>query len=201
MSRKIFSKITLGTIFTLALFTISLTPFFQAFSKSSNLTIKNGFSYSNYKSVAVGLPVRLSIPKIKVDSLVESVGLKADGSLAVPKDPFDVAWYNFGPRPGEIGSAVIDGHSGWINHVPVTFDNLNQLETGDKIYIIDNQGATTTFVVREKLEYDSTANIPEVFHSEDGQAHLNLITCAGDWNPLTQNYAKRLVIFSTLERQ
>src|ERR1035437_8837175 len=48
------------------------------------------------------LPVRLKIPKIKADAIVEYVGLTPEGRMDVPKGPAEVAWYKLGPRPGEI---------------------------------------------------------------------------------------------------
>ena len=61
------------------------------------------------------LPVRLKIPSISINAAVNYVGLTPEGEMDVPKNPPDVAWFDIGPRPGENGSAVIDGHSGWKN--------------------------------------------------------------------------------------
>lgn len=58
-------------------------------------------------------PVRLKIPKINIDAAIESVGLTPEGAMDVPKSHTNVAWFNLGPRPGEQGSAVINGHFGW----------------------------------------------------------------------------------------
>jgi hypothetical protein len=35
-----------------------------------------------------------------------------------------------------------------------------------------------------------------VFASNDGGAHLNLITCAGEWNKGKKSYSERLVVFA-----
>ena len=61
-------------------------------------------------SEQLGIPTRLRIPKINVDTVVESVGLTLDDAMDVPKNYKHTAWYNGGPRPGQIGSAVINGH-------------------------------------------------------------------------------------------
>ena len=58
--------------------------------------------------------------------------------MDVPKQPDDVAWFDLGFRPGQKGSAVIDGHSGWKDNRPAVFDNLSKLKNGDKIYVEDN---------------------------------------------------------------
>src|SRR5665213_214737 len=72
-----------------------------------------------------GLPVRLKIPVINVDALVEHVGVAPDGTMAVPKGPADTSWFALGTPPGAIGSAVIAGHYGWKNGIPAAFDNLS----------------------------------------------------------------------------
>ncbi len=143
-----------------------------------------------------GLPVRITIPKIKVDAAVEYVGLTEGGAMDVPKSPDNVAWYELGPRPGEKGSAVIAGHFGWKNGIPAVFDDVYKLRKGDKLYLEDEKGAITEFVVRELRTYDENENASSVFGSSDGKAHLNLITCEGIWNKTEKSYSKRLVIFT-----
>jgi len=142
------------------------------------------------------LPVRLEIPKINVNAPVEQVGLAPQGTMAVPKGPTDVAWFDLGPRPGESGSAVIAGHEGWKDGVAAVFDNLRQLQKGDQIYITDEENTTTTFVVREIRTYDQNGDASDIFNSNDGKAHLNLITCDGAWNTAQKSYSNRLVVFA-----
>ena len=147
-----------------------------------------------------GLPVRLKIPKINVDAAVLSLGLTSDGAMDIPKGPDDVAWYNLGQRPGEKGSAVMAGHYGtWKNGTGSVFDNLNDLEKGDFIYVEDDQGKTSTFVVSESRSYDPNAEASEVFESSDEKSHLNLITCEGIWSKTAKSYSQRLVIFTDKE--
>lgn len=96
------------------------------------------------------LSIRLKIPKINVDAAVESVGITNQGALDVPKYPNNVAWYNLGPYPGDIGNAVITGHYGrWKNGQGSVFDNLKKIVLGDELYIEDQNQNTMTFVVKE----------------------------------------------------
>lgn len=149
-----------------------------------------------------GLPMRLKIPKINVDSAVEYVGLASDGTMDVPKERDKTAWFNLGSRPGENGSAVISGHYGRQNNEGSVFDDLHKLRKGDKIYTEDENGKIISFVVRESRRYDpetkSTDNA-DIFGSIDGKPHLNLITCEGVWDENTQQYTKRLVVFADIE--
>ncbi len=143
-----------------------------------------------------GMPIRLSIPRIKVDAAVEPVGLTPFGAMAVPEGPAGVAWFDLGPRPGEAGNAVIAGHEGWKNGIAAVFDNLHKLAKGDMIYVEDGAGTTTAFVVRETRIYGQNEDASAVFASSDGKAHLNLITCEGIWNKADKSYSGRLVIFA-----
>src|SRR4051812_23415107 len=59
---------------------------------------------------AEATPFRLRIPAINVDAKIQSVGLGKSGNMAVPSNYTDAAWYRDGPAPGQLGSAVIDGH-------------------------------------------------------------------------------------------
>ncbi len=147
----------------------------------------------------IGIPARIIIPSINVDAAIEQVSVTADGFMDVPKFPLDAAWYELGPRPGEKGSAVIDGHVDWYHGAKAVFLDLHSLKPGDKIEIQDDQGAVITFVVREIRSYDPNADVPDVFGSNDGKAHLNLITCGGVWNAIKKTHSERLVVFTDKE--
>lgn len=153
----------------------------------------------NQKTSKVGAPVRLKIPVINVDAAIESVGVTAGGNMETPKTPSGVAWYENGPRPGDNGSAVIDGHYNWENNLPAVFYNLYQIHSGDVIYVLDASGVTRAFVVKESQSYDRLANTSSIFLSSDGKAHLNLITCEGVWNKVQKSYSSRLVVFADMQ--
>lgn len=147
----------------------------------------------------VPLSSRLIIPSLNVDASVEYVGLTPLGAMDAPKGPDNVGLFKLGPRPGGKGSAVIAGHSGWKNNTPAVFDNLHKLKKGDKIFFKNRDGSITTFIVREFRSYDPKANAEEVFLSNDGLAHLNLITCEGVWDQVTKSRSERLVVFTDKE--
>ncbi len=146
-----------------------------------------------------GLPVRLIVPKIRVTATVERVGVTSDGAMDVPKNFMNAAWYDLGPRPGEEGSAVIDGHFDRKNGKSAVFNNLHKLRIGDKLYVEDEYGATITFVVRESRRYGKNDDSSDVFSSNDGKQRLNLITCEGVWDRVSKSYSKRLVVFADKE--
>lgn len=143
-----------------------------------------------------GLPVRIHIPKIGVDAPIKKVALAKDGSMDVPKRPFDTAWYERGPRPGEIGSATIAGHVDWSNGAEAVFTDLHKLEPGDTISVQNDFREETAFVVRERREFEAKEDASEVFYSFDGKSYLNLVTCSGEWDEEKKAFAKRLVVFA-----
>jgi LPXTG-site transpeptidase (sortase) family protein len=160
---------------------------------------QNLIAYSDIRDpggVPQGLPVRLKIPSIGVDSAIEDALITTDGRMDVPVGSVNVAWFSLGPHPGQIGSAVIGGHFGINNGVPFVFYDLDKLRSGDKIYIEDDKGDTLAFIVRKISLFDRNADATTVFTSNDGLAHLNLITCEGVWNRVNDSYPERRVVFT-----
>jgi LPXTG-site transpeptidase (sortase) family protein len=141
-------------------------------------------------------PVRLKIPKINVDAAIESVGITSKGEMEAPNNTVDVAWFALGPRPGEIGSAVIAGHLNNETGKEGVFNNLHKLQSGDKLYIEYAKATSIAFVVREIREYNP-GYADNVFSPNDN-AHLNLITCDGVWDEANKTYSKRLVVFADI---
>jgi len=143
----------------------------------------------------MGTPVRLEIPAINVDALIEAVGLTPDGAMDTPKDFLDTAWYQLGPRPGEQGNAVIAGHVDTIGGEAV-FWNLRQLTPGDDIIVMSDDGIAHHFVVTGSEKYAlGSAPLTEIFGPTDG-VHLNLITCDPEtpFNRASGEYGGHLII-------
>lgn len=175
--------------------TFLLLGFFFASSNSVYLGSKDHSELFNESSEKI-VPTRIKIPDIGVDALVTSVGLTELKSMESPEKPEDTAWFSPGVSPGEKGNSVIAGHRGWKTGEAV-FDHLYKLEIGDKVYVEREDRETLVFVVREMRVYNAEDMAPEVW-SEKDTAHLNLITCFGDWNVSTGTSDKRLVVFTDM---
>lgn len=143
-----------------------------------------------------GLPQNITIPIISVRAAIEQVTLAKDGSMGVPKNAMHAGWYALGPQPGEVGSAVIDGHVNWYDGATGVFENLHTLVVGDTIEVQNDRGEVVTFVVRETRTFGAEDDATDVFTSSDGKAHLNLITCMGEWDMETNQYPERFVVFA-----
>lgn len=164
-----------------------------------SLLIENTALLPGQEQTSSGLPVRIKIPGIHVDSAVEYVGLTPQGAVGVPKDPLNAAWYDLGPLPGDEGSSVITGHVNWYYGAKGVFENLNKVRPGDKIEVQNDKGEVISFVVREIRDFDPEAVATDVFISDDGKAHLNIITCEGTWDSGAKQYTQRLVVFADRE--
>ena len=146
-----------------------------------------------------GLPVKLKIPKIKVDANIEYVGLAADGAMDVPKNYDNTAWYQLGPRPGEQGNAAIAGHVDSKTGKAVFWDQ-SKLKPGDEIFVDGEDGVERKFVVKEIASYKrADAPLDRIFGAST-QKSLNLITCdpTSTFNRTTNEYAANVVVYTEL---
>ncbi len=162
-----------------------------------NMTKVESDSKPPVKQIIIWLPIRLRIPKIKVNAIIEQAGLTPGWAVDVPKNPINAAWFNLGPRPGDKNSAVITGHYGyWKKGMSWVFNDLSKLKKGDLIYIEDESNRIITFVVREIRIYKQNQDVPEIFAMNDEKSYLNLITCQWAWNVVKKSYPNRLVVFT-----
>jgi LPXTG-site transpeptidase (sortase) family protein len=144
--------------------------------------------------------VRLIIPAINIDAPIEPVGLVEGKYLAVPtQNPWEgVGWYQYGPLPGERGSAVIDGHLDRPGALPAVFWNLHKLQAGDVVMVVDASGKIWRFRVTATHKYaPDAAPLREIFGNGSGM-HLNLITCSGQWVAAQHQTTLRLVVYTKL---
>ena len=157
-----------------------------------------------------GLPVRLQIPALEIDSPITPVGL-VRGAVGTPCDPraksapCDVnasAWYNGSVRPGEPGDAVIDGHVDWYgpagsNHdIPAVFANLAKLKVGATITIAGDDGISRNFVVSALIILPYPQQPPQTY-ATSGPPMVTLITCIGVYVNVGEGMDHRLYVQAT----
>ncbi len=150
---------------------------------------------------AAGLPVRLEIPAIGVDAVVEHVGRQPAGEMDVPHVPSHVAWFNESALPGQYShkTAIITGHLD-SPAGPAVFFSLRKLVIGDELVVTYANGDRYTFVVIEKERYQHD-QLPSQKLFGDGETRgrrLNLVTCDGAWDRGQANYSQRLVVYTRL---
>ena len=143
---------------------------------------------------------RLVIPAIGVDANIQSVGLswRGDGTMGIPTNFTDVAWYNQGPKPGMPGIAVISGHVDGKDVQKAVFYDLEKLKLGDLVEVIDKKGTVLQFSVVESRTYNYDSPTADIFIGDSAKARINLITCSGDWNKEKKLYNQRIVVTAEL---
>jgi hypothetical protein len=129
--------------------------------------------------------------------LIEPAGITRIGLMDVPRNLANAAWLKTGARPGARGQAVIDGHLDSVGG-PALFAGLHLLKPGDNIFVSDANGAELTFAVTA-VELQPLRGFPtlRVFGPASGR-FVNLITCAGIYDPTDHTYDHRLVVFTQL---
>jgi len=141
----------------------------------------------------VGIPVHLIVPSINLDVPIVEVGIDNEGKMAVPDGKTGVVgWYQYGVRPGEMGSAVMSAH------VYAAFSILKNAKSGDDIYVRDDTGELLHFVVEETVVYPLEELSPEMLFNRNDGKRLTLITCAGVALLGTTRYDHRLVVSAVL---
>lgn len=152
----------------------------------------------NYQ-VAPDMPQYLSIPKLGIHARILSVELSTDGSIATPDNVFDAAWYDQSARPGEPGTAFIDGHiSSWTSQG--VFYNLNKLTNGDVVEIQRGDGHIFKYVVERTAVYEANnIDMSQVLSPLDAtKPRLNLMSCYGSVINGTNEFDHRIVIYTSL---
>lgn len=155
---------------------------------------------------------RFKIPRIGVDAPIGERVVGSDLSLQYlnPYGPADVSWYNFEVDPrygGDIGedkNAIFAAHVDYAALVPYAqvnysgpgiFRDINLLNPGDLIEVTMH-GKTVRYEVtwRRQIE-ESEGDWGSIFSADvaEGDA-ITLVTCSGDFNPVTREYNSRTVI-------
>ena len=172
-------------------------PIDDAAAVLAKLKPKPEIASSSRREAPVQLPKQIVIPAIAVDAGFEFVGLTQDGAMDVPKDPTKVAWYRLGPRPGEIGNAIIAGHVDWGGKTAV-FWGLNELKPGDLIEVVSADGKKYQFIVQWQRWFDADKAPVEQLFAQSDVAELTMITCGGVFDRSKRQYLSRLVVRAVL---
>jgi sortase (surface protein transpeptidase) len=141
-------------------------------------------------------PVRLRIPAIDVDTRLVQLGLNDDKSIEVPKVPEELSvagWWKGGPRPGQVGPAVIMGHVS--RNTPAVFSRLHTLQRGDEILVDRADGTTARFVVTRQGKYKKVAFPSDRVYYPTFEPELRLVTCGG---LIDREYTENVVVFAAL---
>ena len=144
---------------------------------------------------AAAAPVRLRIRALHIDSALQRLGMRADGSVAVPKRTDVAGWYTGGPRPGQPGPAVILGHVD-SRTGPGVFINLSTVRRGTEIRVDRADGSTVMFRV-SKVSRVAKAGFPtDLVYAPTLDPTLRLITCGGSFDRTRGSYRDNVIVFA-----
>ena len=134
---------------------------------------------------AVTVPLRLVIDRLGVDAPVGVYQLDENGVPEVPvaDDAGEVvAWYDFSSKPGAGSNAVFAAHITW-NRAPAVFYDLDDLQAGDVVRLVSDDGREYTYEVFANFAVDpyDTESLKVMAPTETDT--VTLITCGGTWIP------------------
>lgn len=143
----------------------------------------------------------LAIPDIGVLSVLNPLGLDAQGGLEVPaRGPHydEAAWFTGSPRPGDTGPAVLLGHINGRGGSPSVFYRLGELGEGDRVTVRRPDGTTAIFEVYRSEQYPKDEFPSTAVYGDTADAELRLITCAGSWDAGVGHYRDNTVVYARL---
>lgn len=147
-------------------------------------------------SMSPSIPVHLTIPDADVDTDLIQLGTNADGTLETPQSYTVAGWYKNSPTPGEIGPSVITGHVDNYKG-PAVFFYLRDLQPGQKISVMRQDGSVAQFAVTKLEQFDQDHFPTEAVYGNTPDAELRLITCGGPFNHMTGEYTQNTVVYAT----
>ncbi|WP_250027180.1 class F sortase [Paractinoplanes maris] len=153
-----------------------------------------GDPFGSVAAAPTGVPTRLRVGAIKVDTPLETLAIGNDGALQPPRAFAKAGWYAGGTAPGDTGPAVIAGHVD-SKSGPAVFYRLRELAAGDRIDVVRG-GATVSFIVTAIRWYPKTEFPTDEVYGPTPDRQLRLITCGGVFDRTLRSYRDNLVVYA-----
>jgi len=144
----------------------------------------------------VAAPVRLRIPALKVDAKIENLGLQRDGTIAVPATTDIAGWYEYGPRPGQPGPAVLLGHVD-SQAGPGIFFDLYRVRPGTVVRVDRADGSSATFTITQVKKVPKVQFPTDLVYAPTLDPTLRLVTCGGSFDRSRGSYRDNVIAFAT----
>lgn len=142
-------------------------------------------------------PVFVRIDSIELAAPVVASGVDRDtGLMEVPANVDQVAWYRYGPEPGQVGSAVLAAHVDLAGKGPGVFFRLSDVEPGDSISVEFEDGTVRWFSARGRVTYQKEELPLDTIFSREGSPILVLITCGGVFSDVERSYDSNVVVYA-----
>ena len=150
-----------------------------------------------FDPVPKGWPKLLAIPKIGVRAPVEALAYNRASDYDAPYRWGDVAWYDRGPRPGDVSHANVFGHLDSYC-CPAIFYRLKDLRKGDHVYVGYQDGQVLTFQVQWSETYWNNKLPLKFMYGAWRDRGMVLMTCAGYFHRDGTGYDHKLIVFASL---
>lgn len=135
-----------------------------------------------YGDLDPGVPVRLKIRALHLDTAVVPVRTSDDGVLDPPSDYREVGWWTGSAEPGAgSGQTVLTGHT--VHTGGGSMDHLGRLRPGRTVDVVTRRG-TMRYAVRQVRVFSNEVvarRAVRLFGQQGGAGRLVLISCT-DWN-------------------
>jgi hypothetical protein len=147
--------------------------------------------------VLVEADMYLVVPKLFINTPIESMGSSSAGEVLLPTKNTNVAWYKDGVKPGANGSVFLSGYYG--NDKAGILKDASKLEVNDSIEIRYKNGKSVSYKVIEKTNYAPNEEIkPELLKKDDAK-YLSLFMVSNSGATKIGLDAQRLVIYAKAE--
>jgi len=153
---------------------------------------------ANY-TVSPTMPRYIDIPSLSIHARILPEGVSSSNQLQVPWNIYDVGWYKASAQPGQTGAMLVDGHSG-INGLHGVFYKLGSVANNSPIIITRGDGTKYTYtVVKVQTVNVAKVDMQSMVVAANAGKGLNLITCAGDQIPGTDELNQRVQVYAVIQ--
>lgn len=153
----------------------------------------------NTAPMTFSTPVAVRIPAIAVSARIIPLGLGPGGIVNVPPltKPFVTSWYDRGFAPGQPGPAALFGHVDSAEVGPAVFYRVGDLRPGNLVYVTRADHRAAVFRVDSVRLFPESAFPTRKVYGFTPRPTLRLITCGGQFDPVTHLYLDRTIAFAS----
>jgi len=143
-------------------------------------------------------PSRVVVASLGVDVPVLATGLDDAGNMALPPDPANAGWYEYGPAPASpAGATVIAAHVDSLTYGIGPFAAFADAVPGTEIVVTDTAGAVRTYVVSSVNTTDKLDVVWASVFDRTGPSRLVVVTCGGEFDYSTRHYLSNVIVVAT----
>lgn len=152
--------------------------------------------------LAYSVPTHIDIPAVNLHADIITVDLNSDDSIGTPtlKNAKVAGWYDRGPTPGEVGSAIMDAHvdSAMMSDYRGAFYYLGLTKPGMQVDVTRSDHTVAVFTIDE-VQASLKSEFPtEKVYAATNYPALRLITCGGDFDKKSHEYLGNTIVYAHL---